>query len=202
MRARREGPRDGASGGGLTGSAHDGRTIAQPGAGTIRDDGPRSLRRRRSCVPSACWPMARSRGAARCPPVGAGRLRRRTRVAAARPHPIELTRVGKWLERVPDLRLDGERPTSRALAAPPGGVLAAVPDRPLRRRLDRVGRPAGGRDRADRPSATAGRPRRALARRPCAAWPVPASGGQRRARPRSTRTPCSQPSRTGSPRRS
>lgn len=31
--------------------------------------------------------------------------------------PIELTRVGKWLERVPDLRLDGARPTSRALAA-------------------------------------------------------------------------------------
>jgi transcription elongation factor GreA len=31
--------------------------------------------------------------------------------------PIELTRVGKWLERVPGLRLDGERPTSRALAA-------------------------------------------------------------------------------------
>ncbi len=31
--------------------------------------------------------------------------------------PIELTRVGKWLERVPDLRLDGDRPTSRALAA-------------------------------------------------------------------------------------
>ena len=31
--------------------------------------------------------------------------------------PIELTRVGKWLERVPGLRLDGERPTSRELAA-------------------------------------------------------------------------------------
>ncbi len=30
--------------------------------------------------------------------------------------PIELTRVGKWLERVETLRLDGERPTSRALA--------------------------------------------------------------------------------------
>lgn len=34
------------------------------------------------------------------------------------PHPpLELTRVGKWIERVPDLRLDGERPTSKALAA-------------------------------------------------------------------------------------
>ena len=31
--------------------------------------------------------------------------------------PLELTRVGKWLERLPALRLDGERPTSRALAA-------------------------------------------------------------------------------------
>lgn len=30
--------------------------------------------------------------------------------------PIELTTVGKWIERVPELRLDGERPTSRALA--------------------------------------------------------------------------------------
>jgi transcription elongation factor GreA len=30
--------------------------------------------------------------------------------------PIELTRVGKWIERVETLRLDGERPTSRALA--------------------------------------------------------------------------------------
>jgi transcription elongation factor GreA len=31
--------------------------------------------------------------------------------------PIELTRIGKWLERVPSLELDGRRPTSRALAA-------------------------------------------------------------------------------------
>jgi len=31
--------------------------------------------------------------------------------------PIELTTIGKWLERVPGLRLDGVRPTSRALAA-------------------------------------------------------------------------------------
>ena len=37
---------------------------------------------------------------------------------APRPHaPLELTRVGKWLERVPELLLDGVRPTSRALAA-------------------------------------------------------------------------------------
>jgi transcription elongation factor GreA len=31
--------------------------------------------------------------------------------------PIELTRVGKWLERLPGMRLDGEHPTSKALAA-------------------------------------------------------------------------------------
>lgn len=31
--------------------------------------------------------------------------------------PIELTRVGKWLEHVPGLLMDGARPTSRALAA-------------------------------------------------------------------------------------
>ena len=31
--------------------------------------------------------------------------------------PLELTRVGKWIERVESLRLDGGRPTSRALAA-------------------------------------------------------------------------------------
>jgi len=31
--------------------------------------------------------------------------------------PIEMTAVGKWLEHVPTLRLDGERPSSRALAA-------------------------------------------------------------------------------------
>jgi len=30
--------------------------------------------------------------------------------------PIEMTRVGKWIERVETLRLDGERPTSKALA--------------------------------------------------------------------------------------
>ncbi len=31
--------------------------------------------------------------------------------------PIEVTRVGKWIERVPSLRLDGAQPTSRALLA-------------------------------------------------------------------------------------
>jgi len=31
--------------------------------------------------------------------------------------PLELTRIGKWIERVETLRLDGERPSSRSLAA-------------------------------------------------------------------------------------
>ncbi len=31
--------------------------------------------------------------------------------------PIELTRIGKWIERVQELRLDGRRPTSKALDA-------------------------------------------------------------------------------------
>ncbi len=31
--------------------------------------------------------------------------------------PLELTRIGKWVERLPELRLDGERPTSRQVAA-------------------------------------------------------------------------------------
>jgi len=31
--------------------------------------------------------------------------------------PLELALVGKWLERLPDLRMDGQRPTSRALQA-------------------------------------------------------------------------------------
>ena len=34
--------------------------------------------------------------------------------------PLELTRIGKWLERVPDLRLDGARPTSRLLSTSTG----------------------------------------------------------------------------------
>jgi transcription elongation factor GreA len=38
-------------------------------------------------------------------------------VSPAARAPIELTRVGKWIERVATLTLDGERPTSKALAA-------------------------------------------------------------------------------------
>src|SRR6266540_3051192 len=31
--------------------------------------------------------------------------------------PIDLARIGSWIERVPGLRLDGERPNPKALAA-------------------------------------------------------------------------------------
>lgn len=43
--------------------------------------------------------------------------------------PLEVARVGKWLERVPGLLLDGERPTSKALS----NVLAAawLPEQPV-----------------------------------------------------------------------
>jgi transcription elongation factor GreA len=37
--------------------------------------------------------------------------------AAQATAPLDLLRVGKWIERVPELRLDGERPTSKQLAA-------------------------------------------------------------------------------------
>ena len=50
------------------------------------------------------------------PPTGAGIFV--VELAAPRTSaPIELTRIGKWIERVPELRLDGDRPSSRALAA-------------------------------------------------------------------------------------
>jgi transcription elongation factor GreA len=50
------------------------------------------------------------------PPAGAGVFI--VELAEPRPAaPLELSRVGKWLENVEGLRLDGERPSSRALAA-------------------------------------------------------------------------------------
>ena len=88
--------------------------------------------------------------------------------------PIELARIGKWVERVPELRLDGERPTSKAVAA----RLAAfwLPSRagPLHRHDRALGQPAGGRDRghgARRPPA--------VFRRPLAARPEDAGRGAR-----------------------
>jgi transcription elongation factor GreA len=50
------------------------------------------------------------------PPTGAGVFV----IELAEPRstaPTELARIGKWVERVPELRLDGERPTSKAVAA-------------------------------------------------------------------------------------
>jgi transcription elongation factor GreA len=50
------------------------------------------------------------------PPTGAGVFV----IELAEPRataPLELARIGKWVERVPELRLDGERPTSKAVAA-------------------------------------------------------------------------------------
>ena len=50
------------------------------------------------------------------PPTGAGVFV--IELADPRPTaPLELARIGKWVERVPELRLDGERPTSKAVAA-------------------------------------------------------------------------------------
>ncbi len=44
-------------------------------------------------------------------------------LAEPKPHaPIELNRIGKWIERLPDLRLDGAHPTSRALVARLGSL--------------------------------------------------------------------------------
>ena len=51
-------------------------------------------------------------------------------LGAAMDHaPLELTKVGKWLERLPELRLDGAHPTSKAL----GGRIASFwwPDSPV-----------------------------------------------------------------------
>ena len=46
--------------------------------------------------------------------------------APSRRAPLDLAVIGKWLERVPDLRLDGERPTSKDLQHRLNRVLAAV----------------------------------------------------------------------------
>ena len=70
----------------------------------------------RSFAMSACLPTARRSGGDRSP----RRVRACSSSNCSTPlatAPIELTRVGKWIERVETLRLDGERPTSKALAA-------------------------------------------------------------------------------------
>ena len=67
------------------------------------------------------------------PGPGTGGLRRRGCPPRWRRAPIELTRVGKWIERVETLRLDGERPDVESPGGPPRVVLAAIADGPLRR---------------------------------------------------------------------
>ena len=108
--------------------------------------------------------------------------------------PVELTLVGKWLERLHDLRLDGRRPTSREVAARlhafwlPGQTVVYV---------GMTMASIGGRVGALLPD-PARRPQAAMpvatGSRRCAAWTGPASGGPRRRLPRSTRTPSSRPS--------
>ena len=71
--------------------------------------------------------------------------------------PIELTRVGKWIERLPAFRLDGEAPTSKARGGPPRLVLDPLDDRALRRQQHVEHRRPGRGDRARRSSATASR---------------------------------------------
>ena len=94
--------------------------------------------------------------------------------------PIDVSLVGKWIERVPDLTLDGERPTSKALAA----RLASfwLPDAagsstsgPRRAPIARPGR----RDGADGPRGPPAGQRRALAQGPAHAGDGCGSGGLR-----------------------
>ncbi len=94
---------------------HAGRTIAQPSPSTIRtmvhDRSAAALLREVGLL--ADGPVVWGRAV---PPTGAGVFL--IELAGPEPAaPLELSRVGKWLERVPGLLLDGERPTSRALAA-------------------------------------------------------------------------------------
>ena len=100
-------------------------------------------------------------------------------VAAA---PTDLAAIGKWLERVPDLRLDGERPTSRDLQQRLGRWW--LPSQPvlLIGSTRRLGRGPGGRDREDRPRQPEARRIGVLAALPAVIRPAPrVVGGDRRA---------------------
>ena len=71
---------------------------------------------RRSFVPSGSSPMAPLSGDGSIPAGGPGVFV--VELSGPLPSaPTELTRIGKWIERVETLRLDGERPASRALAS-------------------------------------------------------------------------------------
>ena len=70
-----------------------------------------------SCARWACWPTAR------CPGDAPSRPAARASSSSSwpprwPPRPIEMTRVGKWLERVPELRLDGARPVVAGAGRP------------------------------------------------------------------------------------
>ncbi len=194
-------------GGGRQATVHVRRTIPRSPPRVPSSDDPRTIRRR----PAACrrppprWPR-------RVGPA-APTDRRAASSSSSSPSrgptaPIELTRIGKWVERVPELRLDGERPTSKAVAA----RLAAfwLPSQPVLYigASETLGQPAGRRDRGDRPR----RPP-AVLRRPLAARPDDAGrdarlvGGDdrgrgvrgraaRRVRRRDRRTPSGRPSPT------
>ena len=116
--------------------------------------------------------------------------------------PVELTLVGKWLERLPAMRLDGARPTSREVAARLHGFW--LPNQTILY-IGMTQASIGGRvgallpDAARRPEAARGRP---LAQDPARPRPRPDLVGPDDRRPRSTRTPCSPRSRLAStPRR-
>ena len=96
--------------------------------------------------------------------------------------PLELTRIGKWIERVESLVLDGQRPTSKELAA----RLSAfwLPSRSIvyigvERHLDRVEADGHDQDAAGRPPAEL---RRLLAARRCGARHGPRLVGVHRGR--------------------
>ena len=166
------------------GGAMRARTIARrlpvPSTGDPSPSAPPSLLRAVGLLADGPVPWGR-------PVPAAGRRLRRRAPARWPSAPIELTRVGKWLEQVPDLRLDGARPSSRAARRATRVVLAAVADRPVHRvdrGVDRRGwRPrcetALG-DRRPHPAGTGSRPSRPC--RPTRVW------WARRRRPRNTRT--------------
>ena len=154
-----------------------------------------------SSVPSTCCPMDRSSGTRPCPaahPASSSWRCRPGRTTA----PIDIVAVRDWLERVPGLRLDGERPTASQLAARLASFWLPAADGRLRRPHQQVpGRPGV--------VAAPHAPRRpeAASRRPLAVDPPrPGQGahlvGRDRRRPRSTRTASRAPSPPTSRRRS
>ena len=132
------------------------------------------------------------------PPTGAGVFL----IELASPQataPLELTRVGKWLERVPGLRLDGERPDLASAGGAARVVLAAVAAGPLHRLVRVLDQPPGRGDHLDGPRRSTAGGRRTLAPRPGAPGGGPDLVGRDDAPSRSTRTPCSTAFAAGIP---